>query len=196
MISVGEAKEKIQKNIPFPTKKAVPLLEAVGCVVAENIRSPLALPVHDNSAMDGFVLRIQDTKKLPALLKIRGDIQAGDTKQRQIRAGEAYRIMTGAFIPRGGDIVLAKEDAVIEDGHLKITTPLTKGKHIRRQGEEAKKGSTVLKKGAVIHPGTVGFLATLGKAKVKVFSKPKVSLIATGSELVKPIKTQSAKGRR
>jgi len=190
MIDVKQALAKIKAKIPKPSMQVVPLKDALGSVLALDVRAPLALPVFDNSAMDGFVLRSKDLLKASQRNKIRlkivGDICAGDTKERKIKSGEAYRIMTGALIPAGGDTILIKENALVDAGYLVLDAPVQANQHIRRKGEELKRGERVLRKGTLIHPGTMGFMATLGLNRVKVFARPRVSVIATGSELVVP----------
>ncbi|MDP3920590.1 MAG: molybdopterin molybdotransferase MoeA [Candidatus Omnitrophota bacterium] len=190
MITINEAQTRIQKSIPPLRTETLPLGRSLGYILAEDIRAGVDLPTADNSAMDGFILRSRDTASAsavrPVRLRIRGAIKAGDRGPRLLAKGEAYRIMTGAFIPRGGDTVLIKENAVIEKGKLVIAAPLKPGSHIRRRGEELRKGSKILKMGGAIHPGIVGILASVGRDRIKVFTKPRVSVIATGSELVEP----------
>lgn len=190
MISVEQAKKLIEKNIPSLKKGIKPLTDVLGSVLAEDIHAKFDLPLYDNSAMDGFVLRSGDTRGAspyePVSIQIQGVVRAGDPRAIQVGPFEAYRIMTGAPIPRGGDTVLPKEDAVVHGHVLILSQKLSQGRHIRCQGEEIKKGALILEKGSFIHAGTVGMLASLGKKEVKVFSQPKVYLVSTGSELTQP----------
>ncbi len=190
MISFGEAQHLMERNIPRSKKKTVRIQDALGFVLAENIRAPIDLPVADNSAMDGFVLRSKETRRAqkgkPVPLRISGDIKAGDARQRTVKALETCRIMTGAFIPAGTDTVMPKEEATVEGDFLVIDRFIPSGRHIRYQGEEIARGRKVLEKGSLIHPATIGILAMLGKDKVTVFEKPRVWLITTGNELVRP----------
>lgn len=190
MISFGQAKKLIEKNTkPLPAEKVV-LKDALGSVIAQDIRLPLSLPSFNNSAMDGFAFRSADTShatlERPVYLKTNGTVKAGDASKRTLNSGEAFRIMTGATIPHGADTVIPKEAATVRGALLTFFNPFGRGKNVRYQGEELKKGRKVLLKNVVINPGTIGFLASLGKDKVKVFGKPSVSLIATGNELVRP----------
>jgi len=195
MITVKQAKKLIARNCPKPKVEGLSLSEALGCVLAEDIRSPLPLPNHDNSAMDGFVLRqratVKATTENPVYLNIKGVIKAGDFVKRPLQMNESYRIMTGAAVLKGGDVVLPVEDAEVEQNQLVITKPLGKGRHIRYQGEEIQKGDKVIEKGTLLSPGVIGFLASLGKDKLKIYPKPSVAVIATGSELVAPGKKLS-----
>lgn len=190
MISFTQAQHLIEKNIPHLRKKTVRIQDALGFVLAEDIRAPIDLPVGDNSAMDGFVLRSGETQRVqnqrPVSFRICGDIKAGDTRNRAVKTRETYRIMTGAFIPEGADTVIPKEEATIRGNYLVVDRFIPSGNHIRYKGEEVKKGSRVLRKSSQVHPATVGILAMLGKEKVKVLDKPRISLITTGNELVKP----------
>jgi len=196
MITVKQAQRLIAQNIPPLRKERSSLAESLGCILAEEIRAPFDLPLFDNSAMDGFALRSIDTRfaspKMPILLEIKGVAKAGDNCGRPLGTKETYRIMTGALIPKGADTILPKEDAVVKVGArhavplLIINHPIKKGRHIRRKGEELLKGKIVLRKGVLIQPGTVGFLASLGKDKITVYRRPRVTLITTGNELVEP----------
>jgi molybdopterin molybdotransferase len=190
MISVEEAQKKIQSSIPATQIEAILLEHALGRVLAAAIKSPLALPLADNSAMDGYAVCIKDiaqaTEEKPVLLKIAGVIKAGDTRKRSLKKGECLAIMTGALIPQGSDGVLAKEIVDVQGRKLLVRASAPQGNNIRFQGEEVKKGQAVIAKSTVIHPGVIGLLATLGLRKVPVFKLPKVSVIATGNELVEP----------
>ncbi len=190
MISFEEAQKLIEKNNPPMQKEPTSILEALGCVNAMNVRSPLALPCFDNSAMDGFVLRSKDTlgasAEHPIALNIRGAIKAGDGAALSLGKKETYRIMTGARILRGGDAVLAKEHAVLRNEHLLVIAPVPEGRNIRFRGEEIRKNEFVLPRGSVINPGTIGFLASMGMTEIVVYKKPRISLVATGSELMPP----------
>lgn len=190
MISFEQAKKLIEKNTKPLSAEKVFLKNALGSVLAQDIRSPLSVPSFDNSAMDGFAFRSADTShatlERPVYLKINGTVKAGDSRRMTLKSGEAFRIMTGAMIPHGADTVIPNEAAAMRDALLTFLDPFGRGKHVRYQGEELKKGRKVLLKNVVINPGTIGFLASLGKDRIKVFGKPSVSLIATGSELVRP----------
>lgn len=171
----------------LPTRM-VRVLESVGGIIAADLRAPVDLPHFDNSAMDGFVFSSKDVRGAslmnPALLKIVGSVRAGSSDASRLTHGKTYRIMTGAPIPRGADTILEKERAVMQDGFLRITQPVSGGRNIRYRGEEIAKNSKVNLCGVVITAGVIGFLSSLGIRKVRVFSKPRVSIVATGDELV------------
>ncbi len=190
MISCSEAQRLIAQHKLSLKEENIPLLEALGHVNARNLKAPISLPVFDNSAMDGFALKSADTQdatlEAPVRLSIRGVVKAGDSSSLAIRKGQACGLMTGAPIPKGTDAVLAKENVVVQDNFLIVKSPVSPGKNIRRKGEEIKKGQTVLSEGSVINPGTVGFLASMGIHHLYAYQIPKISLVATGSELTVP----------
>jgi len=182
MIRYEEAQALIAKNIPPSQKESVTVLAALGCVIAEDIKSPLALPFFDNSAMDGFTFRAPNR---PSRLVIRGTLKAGDPRSH-IKPGEAWRIMTGAPVPYGADTVLAQEKAEIIQETLVLREPLPQGMNIRYKGEELRKGKKVISEGAIVTPATIGIMAGLGKNEAQIYKKPRVSVIVTGSELAAP----------
>ncbi len=190
MILPHKASKLIRRHTPRPVAQKTPLAGCLGRVLAEDITAPFAMPIADNSAMDGFVIRPQDTLRAstrqPVLLKITGTIRAGDTRRMRLAPGTAARIMTGALIPSGGGTVIPNEDAAIRNHALIFTAPARDGRHIRRRGEEIQKGSRLLKKGNVLQPAAIGVLASCGFASARVYSAPAVTVLATGTELVTP----------
>lgn len=188
MISYLEAQKKIvQQARPLPVEKKA-VQESTGCVIASDLRAPLNLPGFDNSAMDGFVFRGADTAsasvEFPVRLKICGSLRAGLSQKINLSHGKVFRIMTGAAIPNGADTVLEKEKARIHNNFLVFTEPVKRGRHVRYQGEEITKGARLPLRGLEMTPGSVGFLSSLGVGHVSIYRKPKISLIATGDEIV------------
>lgn len=190
MISVDEAKRLIAGSLPQPKKMKVPLAQACGFVLAEEIIAPFDLPRANNSAMDGFALRSEDVAQArpehPVTLRVMATLQAGETRKVKVKSGECCRIMTGAVMPQGADAVIAQEDVQCKDDCLVMKQALQPGKHVRLQGEEIKKHERVLSPKTEISPGVVGILASMGVAKVEVFCKPRVAVVTTGQELVQP----------
>ncbi len=198
MITYLEAQKKIVEHArPLPVRKSS-VQGSVGCVIASNLRSSVNSPCFDNSAMDGFVLKASDTEgaslKNPVRFEILGSLRAGSSETHTVKRGKVFRIMTGASIPRGADTVLEKEKALVQNRFLMITEPLRKGRHVRSRGEEITKGSRINLRGTVITPGVTGFLSCLGVEQVRGYLKPRVSLIATGDELV-PCGTKLGRGQ-
>lgn len=166
----------------------VPILDSLGCVLGEDIISDINMPPFDRSPLDGYALRSEDivgaNKENPITLEVIDYIPAGHVSSRKIESGQAIRIMTGAKIPNGANVIVRYEDTKFTDKEVKIYNYLKPNSNIVKVGEDIKKEDNVLKKGHVIGPADIGILATLGKSKVKVFSKPKVAILATGDELI------------
>jgi molybdopterin molybdotransferase len=140
--------------------------------------------------MDGFAVRAADTEGAtatdPVRLTVAESVFAGEVSARRLRKGEACRIMTGAPIPAGADAVAQKEEVGVDGGAIVIDHPIAVGRHIRKRGEEIKRGTVVLRKGLALEAGGIGFLASLGRQRARVYRQPVVSVIATGDETVAP----------
>ena len=198
MISVEEALEKLLSYVNVLPKEEVTILDSPGQVLAEDVNSDIDVPPLDNSAMDGYAVKSSDTlgagPESPRLLRVIDTVAAGSISEREVTPGTAIRIMTGAHLPAGADAVVRFEDtdevqrqqvstrqAISEIG---ILCEAGVGLNIRRAGEDISKGSMILVEGTVIRPAEAGVLASLGKEKVSVFSRPVVAILATGNELV------------
>ncbi len=186
MITVSEARKKIIENCPKAKVSLLPLIEAIGCVLADNLYSPIDSPHFNQSAMDGYAFRFEDWDGKSAL-KINGKVQAGNYFTGEMNGGEAVRIFTGAALPLGADTVVIQENVTKEGDLIKISdSKLKKGSNVRLIGSQVKMREQILKEGHLLTPATLSFLAGLGFTHVLVYSKPKVSIITTGKELVKP----------
>ena len=193
MISVEQALEKILSYIDVLEEEQKPILDSVGQVLAEDIYSAIDIPPLDNSAMDGYAVRAEDTRgasqQSPRFLRVIDTVMAGSISEHSVEPGTAIRIMTGAPIPEGADSVVRFEDTDEAQrkgasGEIGILCEVNTGLDIRRAGEDIARGSIVLRRGVVIRPSEVGVLASLGRSKVKVIRCPIVAILATGSELV------------
>jgi molybdopterin molybdotransferase len=169
---------------------AVALMQAQGLVLADDVVAPLALPVFDNSAMDGYAVRAEDTStatpESPVLLPVAEDIPAGRTDELTLHPKTAHRIMTGAPVPAGATAIVPVEDTDGGVDFVSIRGPREPGKHIRRAGEDVTVGTTVLRRGQVVTPAVLGLAAALGIAELSVIPRQRVLVISTGSELVTP----------
>jgi molybdopterin molybdotransferase len=190
MISPKTALKSVMKLCDARGTASVAAARALGHVLAENLEASEPFPRFDNSAMDGFAIRSADTasrtKDHPASLEIVDTVFAGQVGERQIRRGEACRIMTGAPIPPGADAVAPKEVVTVEGTRILIGREVKKGHHIRGRGEEVKSGDVVIRQGVTVDAGVTACIASLGRARVRVFRKPTVAVIATGDETVAP----------
>ena len=164
--------------------ETVKLEQSLGRVLAEDIRANRDLPPYDVSAMDGFAIRSADVANVPVTLEIIEDIKAGDMPSRALAAGQCARIMTGAPIPQGADAVIRVEDTeVLDEQHVQINQAVKPGNDIRRLGENMRNGEVVLAPSTEITPGVIGVLATVKRAQVQVYRRPRVAILSTGNEL-------------
>ena len=188
MISVEDALKLILSTTPILGMEKVDIITALGRVIGENIYSPSDIPPFDNSAMDGYAVKSEDTKgaskNYPAVLTVIEDLPAGYVAKGKIKKGEAIRIMTGAPLPQGVDSVVMVEDTEASGDKVKIFNEAETNQHIRKAGEDVKKGELVIPQGTVLRPAAIGMLASLKRSFVSVYQRPLVSILCTGDELV------------
>jgi molybdopterin molybdotransferase len=168
----------------------VPTLQALGRVLAEDVRSGLDVPPADNSSMDGYALRVADVPAAGAVLPVSQRIPAG-VVGGPLAPGSAARIFTGAQIPAGADAVVMQEQcAPVGDPStppaVRVETVPALGQWIRRRGEDIQVGATVLSRGALLTPQAMGLAASVGRATLQVLRRPRVALFSTGDELAMP----------
>ncbi|MCR2034946.1 molybdopterin molybdotransferase MoeA [Adlercreutzia mucosicola] len=196
MISLEEARALVCGAVAPTDVEEVGLLDAVGRVAASDLTSDIDVSPFAHSAMDGFALRAADigtaTEEAPVALRVIAEIGAGDVFAGVIGAGECVRIMTGACLPDDADAVVKYEIVAVVEGDgrtgstVSFAAPTKVGSNIRPAGEEARAGEVVVAAGEVISAAGVGFLAGCGVLEVPVRRRPRVAVIATGSELVPP----------
>lgn len=183
MVSVQEAISIIEsKSIRLSTEE-IELTKALRHTLAEDLVSTINMPPFDQSAMDGYAVSMHDS----ANYKLIGEVKAGDKSTYNLKPGEAVRIFTGAMVPSGANCV-AKQEIVskLSDSEIKINEPISEFGNIRPEGEQIRIGDIGLMAGTFLNTGAIGFAATLGVTSLNVFRKPKITIIATGSELIKP----------
>ncbi|WAC91026.1 gephyrin-like molybdotransferase Glp [Mycobacterium sp. Aquia_213] len=190
MRSVEEHQRVVAAMISARPAATVPLTEAQGLVLADDVVAQLALPVFDNSAMDGYAVHAEDTYAAtpdsPVILPVAADIPAGRTDALTLQPGTAHRIMTGAPMPAGATGVVPVENTDGGVDSVAIHARSEPGKHIRRAGEDVAPGTTVLRKGQVVTPAVLGLAAALGLPELPVIPRQRVLVISTGTELVTP----------
>jgi molybdopterin molybdotransferase len=186
VIPVDKALETVLAATPALPAEDTPLAEAAGRVLAEDVVSDVDFPPFDRAAMDGYAVRAADASFAPAVLLVVGEVKAGQWPDRDVGAGEAFRIMTGAPVPRGASAVQQVEKTRPLDGgrRVELLAAVEPGQNVARQGSEVRSGDRVLERGQTIDPAAVAVLAAVGKGRVRVGRRPQVSVIVTGDELV------------
>lgn len=183
---VDKARELISRFLaPVTAVERVHVRAALGRVLAEDVVSPLSVPAHDNSAMDGYAVRFSDLRESAATtLRIAGTAYAGAPFAGSLEPGECVRIMTGAVVPQGADTIVMQEHAEAKGAQVTVGTGNRKGQHLRRAGEDLALGQVALKRGAALRPAEIGLVASLGIAEIAVYRRLRVAFFSTGDELV------------
>ncbi len=196
MISVEEALEKVLSYVEVLEPERKPILDCLGQVLAEDVYSSIDIPPLDNSAMDGYAVRAEDTRgaseSSPRYLVVVGEVAAGSMPTKEVNPGTAIRIMTGAPLPEGADAVVQFEDtdevgrksSSEELSRIGILCRAKKGVNVRCRGEDIAAGNLILEKGMVLRPQEIGVLASLGHSTTLVIRRPIVAILATGDELI------------
>jgi molybdopterin molybdotransferase len=189
MINVDEARERVLATIDPTSQIAMPLLDALGLALAEDVRSEIDLPPFTNSAMDGFAVRSDDLRhasmEQPIRLKVIGRMLAGETAAITATPGTTLRIMTGAAVPAAFDAVIPFEEvAQIGPDEIVVSHPVAAGANIRPHGEDLRAGDLLVQPGETLTPVRIGLLAAAGIEQVRVHPRPKVAILSTGDELV------------
>ena len=188
MRSVSEHQHVVSQLISARPAANVGLADSLGLVLADDVIAPLSLPVFDNSAMDGYAVRVDDVigadPANPVKLPVAEDIPAGRTDLLTLAPGTAHRIMTGAPMPSGATAVIAVENTDAGIDTVTISASAKPGQHIRGAGGDVTIGSTVLRAGDTVTPAALGLVAALGLGELAVIPRQRVLVISTGSELV------------
>lgn len=188
LLPVAEARRLLaQRVIRVAETETLPLAAALGRVLAEDLVSPLAVPPHDNSAVDGYALCFDDL--LPGAetrLPLGGRAAAGHPLGRPLRRGEAIRIFTGAPMPEGADTVMMQEDCREEAGQVLLPPGLKRGANRRKAGEDIAAGQVILKAGRRLRPVDLGLAASTGCTSLAVTRPLRVALFSTGDEVMEP----------
>ena len=183
MISVEHALKKVNEHVVLGTIEKIAVKMSLGYHLAKDIYSPIDMPPFPQSAMDGYAVNFA-----PKISKFNliGEIPAGSSKSFDLKLGDCVRIFTGSAVPASATTVVKQEDVVIDDQKISFTSQINQGKNIRPQAEQIKIGELALKQGSPMTPASIGFLSTLGISEIEVYQKPKVAILTTGDELVKP----------
>jgi molybdopterin molybdotransferase len=190
LLSVDEARRRLLDSVQPLDPSDVPVVDARGLVLASDAIAPHPLQRFDNSAMDGYAVRGEDVEKAsetePVTLSLLGEIKAGSGAELHVEPGTAVRIMTGAKMPDGADAVAPIEIAEEADDKVVVHSAISKGRHVRRAGEDVRAGDAVVPAGTELGPPELAMLSSLGISPVPVREGPRVAVIVTGDELVPP----------
>jgi len=188
MLTLDEALSRLLAAAPAPAAaeaESVSTFEALGRVLAEDVRASLDVPPADNSSMDGYALRCADVPATGTTLPVSQRIPAG-VVGKPLLSGTAARIFTGAQVPAGADAIVMQEQAAALGDSVRIDALPTPGQWIRRRGEDVQSDATVLSAGTRLTPQALGLAASVGAATLAVARRPRVALFSTGDELVMP----------
>ncbi|RGS70048.1 gephyrin-like molybdotransferase Glp [Mitsuokella sp. AF21-1AC] len=189
-ITLEQAVELLLRHSPQPQKEAVPLTEALGRIVAEDIRASFDNPPFDRSPLDGYALIAADTAGAtaakPARMRLAGEECAGDFYADRVHPGEAVRIMTGGAMPQGTDAVIRQEDVQLAGEEVLIPYPLRHHENYCFAGEDIRRGAVLVAAGETLTAARLAVLASQGVASVPVWRRPRVAVASTGDELVMP----------
>jgi molybdenum cofactor synthesis domain-containing protein len=178
-----------------PQAETISILEANGRVLADDVIPERDLPQYDSSHMDGFALKADDVTSAssykPVILRVRKGERLGKRPRFLLRSGEAYEVLTGGYLPRGANAVIPVERVHMEGRNIKIASPVERGSFVYPAGTDVKKNQCILEEGATIRAHEIGLLASLRVSRVRVFRKPRVAIIPTGSELTSKISSST-----
>ncbi len=185
MPSFEEARESILSHVTRLGAESAPALDALGRVLAADVKAPWDMPRWDNSAMDGYAVRAGDCVNSRSLA-LSGFLPAGSHSAEVLASGTAVKILTGAPLPPGADAVVPVEEVEERDGAILVRGPVRYGAHVRRKGEDIQSGEAVLLAGTVVGPAEISALASFSRLLVPVVRRVRVAILSTGDELVEP----------
>jgi len=182
MIKVSEALAIVAENSSNMPVQRIPVRKALGYILAETLYSPIDMPPFRQSAMDGYAFIHSEKHQYDVI----STSQAGDHSNIKLNENEAVRIFTGAFVPKNADTVVMQEHVLANKDSILIAAMPPQFSNIRNKGEQIAKEEVVFEANTLITPAAIGFLACLGITEITVYKKPKVAILVTGNELVKP----------
>lgn len=193
LMSVEQAWEVFSKNIQFSEaeREEIPVINALGRILAEDVISGVNLPGFSRSTMDGYAVRARDTfgasEAMPAMLDVAGEVLMGQDAPIPVNPGQAVRIATGGMLPEGADaVVMVEYTEQLDSNTILIVRPVAPGENIVRQGEDISAGQVLLRGGTPIRPQEMGAMAGIGVISCLVNRKPRIAILSTGDEIVEP----------
>ncbi|MFD2207324.1 gephyrin-like molybdotransferase Glp [Kiloniella antarctica] len=189
MLSVEEALERILAGFTQLSPETVSLHDALGRVLAKDIKARLTQPPTDVSAMDGYAVRSADIATIPAQLTVLGESPAGGSYDQCLKVGEAVRIFTGGPVPQGADCIVIQENTQQQGDQVTVNQSESAGRYIRPAGLDFKEGQVGLEKGTILTARDLALAAAMNHPWLEVYRKPRVAILATGNEIVLPGET-------
>lgn len=172
---------------PVSRTEKIDIIDSPGRVAAEDVVSSMSVPPFSRSAMDGYAVRAKDTfgasKLRPVRLKVIEAVYAGSVPRASVVKGRCSEIATGAMLPKGADAVVMVENTEKDGDRISVTEAAHPGQHVSKKGEDIAPGVKIVSKGELLNPSKVGALAAIGRARVKVYARPRVAVIPTGNEI-------------
>jgi len=188
--SVEEHLQSVLAGVEPLSPLDVTLVDARGCVLAEDVAAPWPLPAFDNAQTDGYAVKASDlltaSDGKPVTLRVIDDVPAGYRASVEVREGAAIRIQAGAPLPEGAEAIVPMDWTDGGSAEVKITRSIARGANVRRRGDDVPLGEVVCSKGSVLGPREIALLAAVGRGRVSVHPQPRVVIISIGSELVEP----------
>ncbi len=186
LLDFDQARQQLLANARSPAViEQIPLLQALGRVVAEPVVSPMDVPAFANSAMDGYAICVDQASQCPIKLEVTQRIAAGSSGSA-LNLGQAARIFTGAPVPPGTYAVVPQENVEVHENYISITQPIRAADHVREQGEDIAKGHEIIGVGTKLRPADLALAASVGVTHISTFKPLTVAILLTGDELVEP----------
>ncbi len=190
LLEIEEARRLVLGAATPLAPEPVELEAALGRALGEDVGAEHPVPAFESSAMDGFAVRAEDLAPAregqPVSLRIVDESRAGSPARASLAAGEAIAISTGAVLPVGADAIVPVEDADRRDGRVEVRAATLAGRHVRHAGDDVHAGQTVLERGTLLGAAELGILASLGRTRVRCAPRPRLSVLASGDELLAP----------
>jgi molybdopterin molybdotransferase len=188
--SVEEHLQSVLAGVEPLSPLDVTLVDARGCVLAEDVTAPWPLPAFDNAQTDGYAVKASDllaaSDGKPVTLRVIDDVPAGYRASVEVREGSAIRVQTGAPLPEGAEAIVPMDWTDGGTAEVKVTRSIARGANVRRRGDDVPLGEVVCSRGTVLGPREIALLAAVGRGRVSVHPEPRVVIISIGSELVEP----------
>jgi molybdopterin molybdotransferase len=180
-----EARRLLARPVPLPAAETVPLPDALGRVLAADVRSPIDLPEFDRSVVDGFAVRAADTfgasSGLPAYLRVVGEVLMGQGTDLTLGAAETVRVATGGMLPAGADaVVMVEYTDAVDAETMEVSRPAAPGENIVRRGDDVRRDAPILARGRRLRPADLGALAGVGVLELPVYRRPRIAILPTG----------------